>query len=207
MLKHLITIIGCVLCLLAVYVYFVSQDLRKLTAKLSKSETDIHSLVASLSNLYKDINSSKKKQRPIVKNEPDQFDEISSEDIKKIINEIPSDDDEDINTCTKDSCYPPAEVFEAEEEAEEAEEETPKELSEEDFDDIKLDQDIDPPTTDSAVEEVFEPSNPDEDLKLLPVEQLRTYTLPYLREYCKKNNLNSKGTKEVLISRIVILTA
>lgn len=224
MLKHLITIIGCVLCLLAVYVYFVSQDLRKLNADLSKNKTDIQSLVASLSNLYKDISATKKKPRPIVKNQPDEtmFDEISSEDIKKIINEIPSDDEEEAETEDETE----AETTEAEtteaktqaktqEEAETQEEdqvcdfkisEVSKELSEEDFDDIKLDQDIDP-VCETAVDEVFEPTNTDEDLKLLPVEQLRTYTLPYLKEYCKKNNLNTKGTKEVLISRIVILGA
>ena len=204
MLKHLITIIGCVLCLLAVYVYFVSQDLRKLNADLSKNKTDIQSLVASLSNLYKDISATKKKQRPVVENQQDDFDEISSEDIKKIINEIPSDDDEldqDQNIkCTNDICS-----IDTTEHIIDETEESPKELSEEDFDDIKLEHDNDPEPT--IIEEITQANNNDEDLKLLPIEQLRTYTIPYLKEYCKKNNLSIKGTKEALISRIIILTA
>ena len=182
MLKHLITIVGCVLALLCVYVYFISQDLRKLNTDLLKNKTDIQSLIASLSNLYKDQLScsiKKKKRDPIINKPDDDLDEISSEDIKKIINEIPADDEEE----------------------EKVDIELPKELSEEDFDDIVLlEEDFDKTQQDEQHDE-------EEDLKLIPADKLKSYTLVKLRDYCKKNDLSTKGTKDALISRIVILAA
>lgn len=199
MLKHIIAIVACILCLLGVYVYFISQDIKKLNTDLKKSNLDVQSLVASISNLYKDINATKKKKRPIVITQETDFDEISSEDIKKIINEIDEESEEE-------------EVVG--EEIVEEDEEIPKELSEEDFDDINIDccnQDVCVLEKDVIIEDEIESSkviiDEEQELNLLPSETLKTYTIKQLREYCKKNNLSVNGTKDALISRIIIMNA
>lgn len=180
------------LVFIVVYLYYTINDVKKLGIEVKKNAQDLQALAKSLAKQVSEkqvcekpaktnetvvIQDSGKSVKIVTEDDDDDDieEEITPEEMKKLLNEIPTDDDDDEDDV-------PEAIADAVDEEHAVEEEVEEEAEEE-------------------IKEAVEPEEVVEDT----LEQLKKLKLEELKTLCKNNNVPIKGTKEQLIARLVAL--
>lgn len=170
-----------ILCIFAivfvcVYLYYTITDVKKIAVEVKKHGQDITNIVTSLATITKELGELKKKA--VACSAASNICQVkpvitAQEVVETIQEESEPDDDDSVAT-----------------------EEVKHLLS-----DIPDDEGNDDTAPDVLEEEFLEETSA-KDYKSMSVEELKHEKYDNLKEYCKNNNINAKGTKDVLIQRI-----
>jgi hypothetical protein len=169
-----------ILCIFAivfvcVYLYYTITDVKKIAVEVKKHGQDIPNIVTSLATITKELGELKKKAAACSVGGVCQVKPVITAQEVVEQEEPESEPDDDDSVATEDV----------------------KHL----LSDIPDDEGNDDTAPDVLEEEFLEETSA-KDYKSMSAEELKHEKYDDLKEYCKNNNINAKGTKDVLIQRI-----
>ena len=206
-LTHLTIVVVLAIVFIVVYLYYTIRDVKKIhneVQKLTSNITDMNTSITNItSTLIPLLNSTQSHTTsvhptgtdgnqcayvPNVNNDLDDESSVNSQELKTIMETI-DDEEKEVVTETQQYVNDVANLDDVEGMINE--EETLK----------------DAPKTLDITKLVEIAETKDEDFSVLSVDELKKISYEQLRKYCKNNEINYKGTKDVLIYRIKGITA
>jgi len=166
-----------------VYLYYTICDIKKIAVEVKKQGQDIINIVTSLSTITKELSELKKRSggscaKPIINVTPQPQVTISTAEVLEDVDDSDSIDTADVKNLLSDI----------------PDEDDVANVDENDDDDV-LDAD--------AVAVIETSTVAAKTFKELSPEELKNESYDDLKEYCRSNGLSAKGTKDVLIKRIL----
>lgn len=174
-----------ILCIVVVvfvctYLYYTISDVKKIAAEVKKHTQDVNNIISSLATVTKELGDIKKKSATVC---------TLKENIvtpSVTIKEQFDDDASSVDTIEVKNLL--GDIHDDEDEKDENNE----------FIDEDIDEEID-----EEIEAEPEEILPEITFKDMSFEELKKKSYDDIKKYCKDNGLNMKGTKDVLIQRII----
>jgi hypothetical protein len=182
-LNHMSILILFAIAFIVIYLYYTISDVKKIHLEVKKMSQDIDKLSLSIANITTSILPMLQVQPPSAAPVPtqqqptpqEQDDEsVASQELNQIMESIEDEDtlQETKYDISQEAPAPPSDNQEVKDELE---------LTEENVEGIIVDA---------------------KDLSAMTVEELKKVSYNEIKRYCKQNNIDDKGTKDVLIQRI-----